>query len=129
MKLAFTLFKYFPFGGLQKDMLRIAEASAARGHQVTIVTSSWEGDKPKGKYLKSVKASFIGYWLSWLFNSNSLIRSEQRLQLLPYYCRFQRGKNSGVHIGLLDRLQVFHRQVDLVLAVGTYLRRAGGSVE
>ena len=29
MKLAFVLFEYFPFGGLQRDMLAIAQASVA----------------------------------------------------------------------------------------------------
>lgn len=47
MKLAFVLFEYFPFGGLQRDMLAIAQAAVARGHQVTIFTRAWEGEKPK----------------------------------------------------------------------------------
>ena len=48
MKLAFVLFKYFPFGGLQRDMLRIAECCRDRGHQVHIFTLSWEGERPPG---------------------------------------------------------------------------------
>ncbi len=47
MKLAFCLFKYFPFGGLQRDFLRIARVCIERGHQVDVYTSSWEGEKPK----------------------------------------------------------------------------------
>lgn len=46
MKLAFTLFHYFPYGGLERDMLAIAKTCEARGHRVTIYTQSWEGDKP-----------------------------------------------------------------------------------
>lgn len=42
MKLLFAIFRYFPYGGLQRDMLRIAEAAAGRGHAVTICTMSWE---------------------------------------------------------------------------------------
>jgi UDP-glucose:(heptosyl)LPS alpha-1,3-glucosyltransferase len=34
MRLAFVLYKYFPYGGLQRDALRIARACAARGHAV-----------------------------------------------------------------------------------------------
>ncbi len=48
MKLAFTLFKYFPFGGLQRDFLRIAKTCQARGHGVRVYTLSWQGDIPEG---------------------------------------------------------------------------------
>lgn len=48
MRLAFTLFKYFPFGGLQRDFLRIALACQARGHAVRVYTLQWEGDIPAG---------------------------------------------------------------------------------
>src|SRR5690606_9489521 len=48
MKLAFCLFRYFPFGGLQKDMLRIAEAAVAAGHTVQVFCGEWEGSRPAG---------------------------------------------------------------------------------
>lgn len=44
MRIAFLSFRYFPFGGLEKDMLRMAECAAKRGHECTIVTGSWEDD-------------------------------------------------------------------------------------
>jgi UDP-glucose:(heptosyl)LPS alpha-1,3-glucosyltransferase len=47
MKLAFVLFKYFPFGGLQWKCLRIANVCHQRGHQIDIYTMSWEGEKPE----------------------------------------------------------------------------------
>ncbi|HEU4708563.1 MAG TPA: glycosyltransferase, partial [Methylophilaceae bacterium] len=46
MKFAFLIFKYFPYGGLQRDMLRIARQLVNLGHQVDIYTISWEGDRP-----------------------------------------------------------------------------------
>lgn len=46
MKLAFAIFKYFPYGGLQRDMMRIAEESARRHHQITIYTMSTQGEIP-----------------------------------------------------------------------------------
>lgn len=46
MKLAFILFKYFPYGGLERDCLRIAEEAVKRGHQVCIYTMTWQGDPP-----------------------------------------------------------------------------------
>src|SRR5579872_1266892 len=48
MKLAFCLFKYFPFGGLQRDFLRIAHECVERGHTVDVYTMEWEGpEDPK----------------------------------------------------------------------------------
>ncbi|EAU5323944.1 glycosyltransferase family 4 protein [Salmonella enterica] len=46
MRVAFCLYKYFPFGGLQRDFMRIAQTVAARGHQVRVYTQSWEGECP-----------------------------------------------------------------------------------
>lgn len=48
MKLAFCLFKYFPFGGLQRDFLRIAKECLERGHQVDVYTMQWEGEREPG---------------------------------------------------------------------------------
>jgi len=46
MKLVFVLYNYFPYGGLQRDFLRIAEACWRRGHHITVLTSAWEGEVP-----------------------------------------------------------------------------------
>ena len=46
MKIAFCLFKYFPYGGLQRDFKRIAEVCYGRGHSVNVFTTSWEGSVP-----------------------------------------------------------------------------------
>lgn len=48
MKLGFLLFDYFPFGGLQRDCLKVATVCARRGHQVTFLTRTWQGDRPEG---------------------------------------------------------------------------------
>ncbi|BCR05196.1 UDP-glucose--(heptosyl) LPS alpha 1,3-glucosyltransferase WaaG [Desulfuromonas versatilis] len=48
MKFAFCLFKYFPFGGLQRDFRRIAEECLRRGHQVAVFTMAWDGEPPPG---------------------------------------------------------------------------------
>ena len=48
MKLGFILFDYFPFGGLQRDCVRIARRCVERGHEVTILARTWEGDRPDG---------------------------------------------------------------------------------
>ncbi|MCR4459408.1 MULTISPECIES: glycosyltransferase family 4 protein [Pseudescherichia] len=46
MIVAFCLYKYFPFGGLQRDFMRIAQTVAGRGHQVRVYTQSWQGECP-----------------------------------------------------------------------------------
>lgn len=47
MIVAFCLYKYFPFGGLQRDFMRIAQTVAGRGHQVRVYTQSWQGECPE----------------------------------------------------------------------------------
>lgn len=46
MIVAFCLFKYFPYGGLQRDFLRIAKEIYSRGHQVRVYVQNWQGPKP-----------------------------------------------------------------------------------
>ena len=48
MQLAFCLYKYFPFGGLQRDFLRIALACQSRGHAIRVYTLEWRGEEPDG---------------------------------------------------------------------------------
>ncbi len=43
MTLAFILYKYFPFGGLQRDFMRIALECQRRGHDIRVYTLIWEG--------------------------------------------------------------------------------------
>ncbi len=57
LNLAFCLFKYFPFGGLQGDFLQIAEICMERGHKVDVYTISWNGEKPNGLNVTLVPVS------------------------------------------------------------------------
>lgn len=54
MKLAFCVFKYFPYGGLQRDLLNIAALALARGHAVTVFTLAWQGPVPEGLNLVKI---------------------------------------------------------------------------
>ncbi|MDX5444675.1 MAG: glycosyltransferase family 4 protein [Zoogloeaceae bacterium] len=56
MNLAFCLYKYFPFGGLQRDFLRIARACVARGHTVRVYTLEWDGERPDDLQIEIVPA-------------------------------------------------------------------------
>jgi UDP-glucose:(heptosyl)LPS alpha-1,3-glucosyltransferase len=46
MKLAFCLFKYYPFGGLERDFLRTVQLCLARGYEVHVFTMRWQGKIP-----------------------------------------------------------------------------------
>lgn len=48
MKLAFCLFKYFPYGGLQRDFIEIASVCQEQGHLITVFTMEWSGPVPEG---------------------------------------------------------------------------------
>lgn len=56
MQLAFVLYKYFPFGGLQRDFLRIAQVCQQRGHDIRVYTMGWEGERPEGLDIRLVTA-------------------------------------------------------------------------
>ena len=60
MQLAFILYKYFPFGGLQRDFMRIALECQKRGHAIRVYSMIWEGDVPDGfeVLIAPVKALF-----------------------------------------------------------------------
>ncbi|MBU1398852.1 MAG: glycosyltransferase family 4 protein [Proteobacteria bacterium] len=45
-RLAFCLFEYITFGGMQRDLLRIARTCMSRGHQVNLFCSAWKGEIP-----------------------------------------------------------------------------------
>jgi UDP-glucose:(heptosyl)LPS alpha-1,3-glucosyltransferase len=51
MKLLFGLFKYFPYGGLERDMLAVARVCQNHGHEVTIYTAYWQGEKPADMHI------------------------------------------------------------------------------
>jgi UDP-glucose:(heptosyl)LPS alpha-1,3-glucosyltransferase len=58
MKILFLIARFFPYSGLQTDFLRAAEAAADRGHDVTCLVGSWEGERPDD--LRILTASLPG---------------------------------------------------------------------
>lgn len=59
MRLAFALFKYFPYGGLQRDFARIACELQRRGHQCRVYCLSWQGEELPGVELRRVPVSAL----------------------------------------------------------------------
>ena len=48
MKLAFCLFYFFPYGGQQRDFLKIAEICRSRGHSIHVFVMDVQGEFPPG---------------------------------------------------------------------------------
>lgn len=46
-RIAFAIQRYFKYGGLQRDLRRVALACAERGHEAHILTNEWKGPRPK----------------------------------------------------------------------------------
>jgi UDP-glucose:(heptosyl)LPS alpha-1,3-glucosyltransferase len=48
MQLALVMYRYFPYGGLQRDCLRLATELAQRGHRCRVYCIAWQGERPAG---------------------------------------------------------------------------------
>ncbi|AYH07782.1 glycosyltransferase [Pectobacterium parmentieri] len=57
MNIAICLYKYFPFGGLQRDFYNIAQACVRLGHHVRVYVLSWQGKQPENLEIIFVPAS------------------------------------------------------------------------
>ena len=51
MKFAFCLFRYYPFGGLEKNFLNMVKEALQRGHEVHIFAWGWTGPVVEGARL------------------------------------------------------------------------------
>ncbi|MEM1111973.1 MAG: glycosyltransferase family 4 protein [Pseudomonadota bacterium] len=54
MTLAFLLYKYFPYGGMQRDFMRFLSACRERGHDTRVYYIEWQGERPDGVDLRQV---------------------------------------------------------------------------
>ncbi|TDG15838.1 glycosyltransferase [Seongchinamella unica] len=57
MQLAFLLYKYFPYGGMQRDFRRFVEEVQKRGHHCRVYYISWQGEEIPGAELRRVPVS------------------------------------------------------------------------
>jgi UDP-glucose:(heptosyl)LPS alpha-1,3-glucosyltransferase len=54
MNLAFCLFNYFPFGGLERNFMAISQECSRRGHTIDVYTIHWEGEAPQEQNINIV---------------------------------------------------------------------------
>jgi UDP-glucose:(heptosyl)LPS alpha-1,3-glucosyltransferase len=92
-RIAFAIQRYFDFGGLQRDMRRVASACAESGHEVHILTSEWDGPSPKNLHVQRLP----------LFARTNHGRSRRFAELVGEYVRHNR----------FDCLVGFHRMPGL----------------
>ncbi|HEX4910802.1 MAG TPA: glycosyltransferase family 4 protein [Permianibacter sp.] len=64
-RIAVTLYNYFPFGGLQRDALRIATELRDRGCSVRFYVLEWEGSRPTGMEVRQLP---VKSWQNWRRN-------------------------------------------------------------
>ena len=81
MKLAFCLYKFFPFGGLERDFLRISRICADRGHSIDVYTMSWEGPKPKDYKITILP---VKHWTNHGRNEIFVHKLKKLLEQQPY---------------------------------------------
>jgi len=46
MKITFLIYRYFPYGGQERDFLKIALEAVTRGHEVHAYVMNWQGETP-----------------------------------------------------------------------------------
>ncbi len=96
MQLAFLINNFYPFGGLEKNFLRIVHACLEKGHKIKIFTMSWEGEQPPGMEIELLPVkgltnhgraqSFVRLLSAVLENSNfDLIIGFNRMPGLDLY--------------------------------------------
>lgn len=57
MKLAICLYKFFPFGGLARDFIRIMQACLKEGDQVDVYVIEWQGEMPANMQVHVIPVS------------------------------------------------------------------------
>ena len=83
MNIVFAIFKYFPDGGLQRDMMRIAEALVRRGDRVTIFCHLWDDDAPVPEGMTVRKLDVSG-WTNHGRAENFIRRFSEELPQIPH---------------------------------------------
>ena len=79
MQLAFLLYKYFPYGGMQRDFRRFVEESQKRGHACRVYYISWQGEELADADLRRRFGASGREWVADQFSFNAQAIAYQRL--------------------------------------------------
>ncbi len=96
MNFAFVLYRYFPHGGLQCDMMRMLAEALSRGHTVDLYCNSWQspGPPPSGCTLIPVPVSGLtnhGKMLSFSENVQQKIKENAPYHTIVVFNRVAGG--------------------------------------
>ena len=83
MNIIFAIFKYFPHGGLQRDMMRIAEELLRRGDRITVFCHLWDDDAPTPHGLEVRKLPAHG-WSNHARAEDFIRNLKQTLETFPH---------------------------------------------
>jgi UDP-glucose:(heptosyl)LPS alpha-1,3-glucosyltransferase len=59
LTLSFLIYSYHPYGGQQRDFLRVVEQCVQRGHKVNVYTMKWQGERPAGVNISVLPVSAL----------------------------------------------------------------------
>ena len=95
MQLAIAIFKYFPYGGVQRDMMKVAREMLQRGHTVKIFTLRWHAPDLDEAGIEVEVMPVVG-----------LTRHDQ-------YDRFAEDVNNAIRAGHFDLVMGFNKMAGL----------------
>lgn len=95
MRFACVMFKYFPYGGLQRDFMRIARLLLQRGDSIDVYTLEWVGDVPHGMQVQVVPVSA---WSNHGKYEKFVAALQQRLAQQAYDCVIGFNKLPGLDV-------------------------------
>ncbi len=131
--------RWFPEGGMQRTLLRLARELKSRGVRVRVVTTSWDGDVPDGIEIHIVRArALTNHGKNQVFAravgaldrepGEILVGFQKMAGLDVYYAgdpcyvdRMRRRRFAGLR-GLLPRYRAFRRAEGAVFAQGASTR-------
>ncbi len=77
-KIAILLYRYFPYGGLQKDFLEVAKELQSREIKFKVFTRKWEGIVPEGFHVEEIgERGFTNFSKNKNFVKDSSIALEE----------------------------------------------------
>jgi UDP-glucose:(heptosyl)LPS alpha-1,3-glucosyltransferase len=131
MKLAFVLFKYFPYGGLQRDMVRMAAACQTLGYEIHVYTLSWQGEVPADfhvhilparglrnfvryrNFIRLLQQSLVQYPVDAVVGFNRITGLDVYYAADPCF-RQEHVENKPYYVRFLSRYRFFMRQEEAV---------------
>ena len=81
MKIGFCLFKYFPYGGLQRDFMDVALRCQADGHEIYVYTLDWQGVQPDGFHINVIETRALSNHAKYAQYHQQMMDCSQQDQL------------------------------------------------